>query len=252
VAGQLQILAEGLEAAAAEHGEIPDRRLALLFACAHPAIDAGVRAPLMLQVVAGLDAKTIASAFLTSPAAMGKRLGRAKDKLRHGGIPFSVPEREELSSRLDSVLEAIYAAFAEGWSDPGAADVVRDLTSEAMFLARVVTELLPDEPEALGLLAFLLHAEARRRARRNANGARPRRASLSAAATSRVGAIESNALRAWEAVGADCSDDLTYALAALRALGRAGSPVAASSTSPPFSFAMSASNRPLSADFGFA
>jgi len=170
VAGQLQILAEGLEAAAAEHGEIPDRRLALLFACAHPAIDAGVCAPLMLQVVVGLDAKTIASAFLTSPAAMGKRLGRAKDKLRHGGIPFSVPEREELSSRLDSVLEAIYAAFAEGWSDPGAADVVRDLTSEAMFLARVVTELLPDEPEALGLLAFLLHAEARRRARRNANG----------------------------------------------------------------------------------
>jgi RNA polymerase sigma-70 factor (ECF subfamily) len=151
VAGQLQILAEGLETAAAEHGEIPDRRLALLFACAHPAIDAGVRAPLMLQVVVGLDAKTIASAFLMSPAAMGKRLGRAKDKPRHGGIPFSVPEREELSSRLDSVLEAIYAAFAEGWSDPGAADVVRDLTSEAMFLVRVVTELLPDEPEALGV-----------------------------------------------------------------------------------------------------
>ena len=171
VAGQLQILAEGLEAAAARHEEIPDRRLALLFACAHPAIDAGVRAPLMLQVVVGLDARTIASAFLMSPAAMGKRLGRAKDKLRLGGIPFSVPEREELSSRLESVLDAIYAAFAEGWSDPGAADVLRsDLTSEAMFLARVVSELLPDEPEALGLLAFLLHADARRRARRNANG----------------------------------------------------------------------------------
>ncbi len=171
VAGQLQILAEGLEAAAAAHGEIPDRRLALLFACAHPAIDTGVRAPLMLQVVVGLDARTIASAFLMSPAAMGKRLGRAKDKLRQGGIPFSVPEREELSSRLESVLDGIYAAFAEGWSDPGKADVMRsDLTSEAMFLARVVTELLPDEPEALGLLAFLLHADARRRARRNANG----------------------------------------------------------------------------------
>jgi RNA polymerase sigma-70 factor (ECF subfamily) len=125
----------------------------------------------MLQVVVGLDAKTIASAFLMSPAAMGKRLGRAKDKLRQGGIPFSVPEREELSSRLDSVLDAVYAAFAEGWSDPGAADVMRsDLTSEAMFLARVVTELLPDEPEALGLLAFLLYADARRRARRNADG----------------------------------------------------------------------------------
>ena len=171
VAGQLQILAEGLEAAAAERGEIPDRRLALLFACAHTAIDAAVRAPLMLQVVVGLEAKTIASAFLLSPAAMGKRLGRAKDKLRHGGIPFGIPEREELSSRLDSVLEAIYAAFAEGWNDPGASDVLRrDLTGEAIFLARVVTELLPDEPEALGLLAFLLHAEARRSARRNANG----------------------------------------------------------------------------------
>jgi len=171
VAEQLQILAEGLEAAAAEHAEIPDRRLALLFACAHPAIDAGVRAPLMLQVVVGLDAKTIASAFLMSPAAMGKRLGRAKDKLRQGGIPFSVPEREEISSRLESVLDAIYAAFAEGWSEPGAADVARrDLISEAMFLARVVAELLPDEPEALGLLAFLLHADARRRARRNADG----------------------------------------------------------------------------------
>jgi len=171
VAGQLQILAEGLEAAAAERGEIPDRRLALLFACAHTAIDAAVRAPLMLQVVVGLEAKTIASAFLMSPAAMGKRLGRAKDKLRHGGIPFGIPEREELSSRLDSVLEAIYAAFAEGWNDPGASDVLRrDLTGEAIFLARVVTELLPDEPEALGLLAFLLHAEARRSARRNANG----------------------------------------------------------------------------------
>jgi RNA polymerase sigma-70 factor (ECF subfamily) len=171
VAGQLQILAEGLEAAAAERGEIPDRRLALLFACAHTAIDAAVRAPLMLQVVVGLEAKTIASAFLMSPAAMGKRLGRAKDKLRHGGIPFGIPEREELSSRLDSVLEAIYAAFAEGWNDPGASDVLRrDLTGEAIFLARVVTELLPDEPEALGLLAFLLHADARRSARRNANG----------------------------------------------------------------------------------
>ena len=96
-AGELQILAEGLEAAAAESAEIPDRRLALMFACAHPAIEAGVRAPLMLQVVLGLDAKTIASAFLSSPAAMGKRLVRAKDKIRQAGIPFRVPEREELA-----------------------------------------------------------------------------------------------------------------------------------------------------------
>ena len=130
-----------------------------MFACAHPAIEAGIRAPLMLQVVLGLDAKTIASAFLISPATMGKRLVRAKDKIRQAGIPFRVPEREELPGRLDAVLDAIYAAFAEGWTDPGGTDVARrDLTEEALFLARLVTELLPEEPEALGLLALMLHA----------------------------------------------------------------------------------------------
>jgi predicted RNA polymerase sigma factor len=168
---QVQLLAEGLHAAVAVDAEIPDHRLALMFACAHPAIEAGIRAPLMLQVVLGLDAKRIASAFLTSPAAMSKRLVRSKDKIRQAGIPFSVPEREELPGRLDTVLDAIYAAFTESWTDPGGTDVVRrDLTDEAMFLARLVTELLPEEPEALGLLALMLHAEARRRTRRNANG----------------------------------------------------------------------------------
>jgi predicted RNA polymerase sigma factor len=167
---QLQLLAEELDAAAAD-ADIPDRRLALMFACAHPAIEAGVRAPLMLQVVVGLDAKRIASAFLTSPAAMGKRLVRAKDKIRQAGIPFRVPEREELPGRLDTVLDAIYAVFAEGWTDPGGTDAARrDLTEEALFLARLVTELMPEEPEALGLLGLMLHANARRRARRNADG----------------------------------------------------------------------------------
>ena len=168
--GELQLLAEGLSAATAD-AEIPDRRLALLFACAHPAIEAGVRAPLMLQVVVGLDAKKIASAFLMAPAAIGKRLVRAKNKIRQAGIPFSIPERAELPGRLDTVLDAIYAAFAEGWTDPGGTDVVRrDLTVEALFLARLVAELLPGEPEALGLLALMLHAEARRPARRNQDG----------------------------------------------------------------------------------
>lgn len=154
---------------AATDADIPDHRLALMFVCAHPAIEAGIRAPLMLQVVLGLDAKVIASAFLTSPAAMGKRLVRAKDKIRQAGIPFSVPEREELSERIDTVLDAIYTAFTEGWTDPGGTDVVRrDLTAEAIFLARLVVELLPDEPEALGLLALMLHSEARRSARRTA------------------------------------------------------------------------------------
>jgi RNA polymerase sigma-70 factor (ECF subfamily) len=168
--GQLQLLEEGLDAAATE-AEIPDRRLALMFACAHPAIEAGVRAPLMLQVVVGLDAKMIASAFLRSPAAMGKRLVRAKNKIRQAGITFSIPDREELPHRLDAVLDAIYAVFAEGWTDPGGTDVVRrGLTEEAFFLSRLVAELLPEEPEALGLLALMLHAEARRHARRSPEG----------------------------------------------------------------------------------
>jgi RNA polymerase sigma-70 factor (ECF subfamily) len=175
IAGEeLQLTVEGLSAAAiaAETPtQIPDQRLALMFVCAHPAIDAGIRAPLILQVILGLNAEAIASAFLMSPAAMGKRLVRAKEKIRQAGIPFCVPEREELSERLDAVLDAVYAAFAEGWSDPGGTDVARrDLTEEAMFLARLVTELLPAEPEALGLLALMLHAEARRRARRRADG----------------------------------------------------------------------------------
>jgi RNA polymerase sigma-70 factor (ECF subfamily) len=167
---QLQIMAEGLEVAAAA-SEIPDQRLGLMFACAHPAIDAGVRTPLILQVVLGLDGKTIASAFLMSPAAISKRLVRAKDKIRQAGVPFRVPEREELPGRLDTVLEAIYAAFGEGWTDPGGTDLVRrDLREEALFLARLITELMPDEPEALGLLALMMHAEARRSARRNSKG----------------------------------------------------------------------------------
>jgi predicted RNA polymerase sigma factor len=168
---ELQLLAEGLAAAEAENAEIPDRRLVLMFACAHPAIDASVRAPLILQVVLGLDASMIASAFLVSPAAMGQRLVRAKSKIRQAGIPFSIPQREELPARLDAVLDAIYAAYAEGWTDPGGTDVVRrDLTEEALFLARLVTELLPAEPEAMGLLALMLHAQARRHARRSSSG----------------------------------------------------------------------------------
>ena len=169
-AGEIALLAEGLAAAAAEPG-LPDHRLALLFACAHPALDRGIRAPLMLQAVLGLDARRIASAFLMSPAAMGKRLVRAKTKIREAGIPFAIPEPAELAPRLDAVLEAIYAAFAEGWTDPDGTDAARrDLTGEAIFLARLVTGLMPGEPEALGLLALMLHAEARRAARRDADG----------------------------------------------------------------------------------
>jgi len=167
---ELQVMAEGLEAAVG-NAEIPDQRLALMFACAHPAIDAGIRAPLMLQTVLGLDASAIASAFLVAPATMGQRLVRAKSKIKQAGVPFRIPEKEELPERLDAVLAAIYAAFAEGWIDAAGTDMVRrDLAEEAIFLGRVVTDLLPEEPEALGLLALMLHAEARRLARRNAKG----------------------------------------------------------------------------------
>jgi RNA polymerase sigma-70 factor (ECF subfamily) len=170
-ADALEHIADGLSEAA-DGTEIPDRRLALLFACAHPAIDAGIRAPLMLQAVLGLDAAQIASAFLMSPAAMGQRLVRAKNKIRLAGIPFRIPVREELAERLETVLDAIYASFAEGWTDAAGTDAARrDLAEEAIYLCRLVTELLPGEPEALGLLALMLHAEARRRARRTAAGA---------------------------------------------------------------------------------
>jgi predicted RNA polymerase sigma factor len=116
-ANQLQLIAEGLESAAAS-GEIPDRRLALLFATAHPAVDPGISAPFMLQTALGFDARMIASAFLSSPEAMAKRLVRAKNKIKQAGIPFGVPKRDELPGRLDAVLSAIYAVFAEGWADP--------------------------------------------------------------------------------------------------------------------------------------
>ncbi len=163
--------ADAIEAAI-DSADIPDRRLGLMFACAHPAIDRAVRAPLMLQAILGLDATRIASAFLISPATMSQRLVRAKNKIRQAGIPLEIPGRSDLSStRLDTVLDAIYAAFAEGWIDAAGTDVARrDLAEEAIYLGRLVIELLPGEPEGLGLLALMLHAEARRRARRTPGG----------------------------------------------------------------------------------
>ena len=166
---QLQLIAEELHGS--EAMDIPDQRLALMFACAHPAIEESLRAPLILQVVLGLNAETIASSFLTSPSAMSKRLVRAKDKIRRAGIPFAVPAREDLPERLSAVLDAIYAAFTEGWTDPAGTDSARrDLTGETLFLANLTAELMPDEPEALSLAALMFHAEARRPARRNAAG----------------------------------------------------------------------------------
>ncbi len=167
----LKLLMDELDAAAASKPALPDDRLALMFACAHPAITANVRAPLILQTTLGFDAATIGSAFLVSPAAMAQRLVRAKGKIQQAGIPFRVPDRSDLAPRLDAVLEAIYAAYAEGWSDPDGTEARRrNLAEEAIWLGRLVASLLPEEPEALGLLALMLYAQARRPARRDAQG----------------------------------------------------------------------------------
>ena len=151
--------------------EFPDDRLKLLFVCAHPAIDAAMHTPLMLQAVLGLDAARIAGAFLISPTTMGQRLVRAKTKIRDGGIQFEIPQERELPQRLDAVLEAIYAAFGIGWDDMAGVDQRgRGLAEEAIWLARVLLQLMPREAEARGLLALMLHCQARRPARRGPAG----------------------------------------------------------------------------------
>ena len=151
--------------------EFPDERLKLLFVCAHPAVDPAMHTPLMLQTVLGLDAARIAHAFLVPPKTMGQRLFRAKTKIRDGGIQFEIPEERDLPERLDAVLEAIYAAFGIGWDDMFGIDPRgRDLAEEAIWLARVLLQLMPTEAEVQGLLALMLHCEARRSARRALDG----------------------------------------------------------------------------------
>jgi RNA polymerase sigma-70 factor (ECF subfamily) len=140
--------------------DFPDERLKLLFVCAHPAIDAAARAPLMLQTVLGLDAERIASVLLTLPSAMSQRLVRAKTKIRDARIPFRIPERPEWNERLACVLDAVYAAYTAGRNS--CEETGDSLADEALWLARALVHLLPDEPEALGLLALILHSHARR------------------------------------------------------------------------------------------
>jgi predicted RNA polymerase sigma factor len=149
----------------------PDERLKLLFVCAHPSIDSAMHTPLMLQTVLGLDAARIAHAFLVQPKTMGQRLFRAKTKIRDGGIPFEIPEVRDLPERLDAVLEAIYAAFGIGWDDMFGIDQHgRDLAEEAIWLARVLLQFMPNQAEVQGLLALMLHCEARHSARRASDG----------------------------------------------------------------------------------
>jgi len=153
------------------HTLFPDERLKLLFVCAHPAIDLAARTPLMLQTVLGLDAARIASAFLVSPAAMEQRLVRAKTKIREAGIPFRVPDPPEWEERASFVLDAIYSAYTAGWEnviDGGATH--HALAREAVTIGRTLVQLMPTEPEGHGLLALMLHCEARRAARYASDG----------------------------------------------------------------------------------
>lgn len=158
-------------AAAEEAEEFPDERLQLLFLCADPAIAADMHTPLMLQTVLGIDASRIGRAFLVSPAAMRQRLLRVKAKIRDAGIAFAVPPPGDRPARVVAITEAIYAAYASGLDDcPGTDPGPARLTEEAIWLARVLVRLMGDEPEARGLLALLLHSEARRAARRAPDG----------------------------------------------------------------------------------
>ncbi|MFD1942883.1 RNA polymerase sigma factor [Paradevosia shaoguanensis] len=167
----LRLIAEELQDMSSETRPIPDQRLALMFACAHPAIEPGIRSPLILQTILGFNAQAIGSAFLVAPATMGARLSRAKAKIKAAGIPLRVPDRSELPDRLSPVLEAVYGAYAGGWNDPAGADAsLRNLAGEAIWLGRLIAELLPQEPEALGLLALMLYSHARQAARRDQHG----------------------------------------------------------------------------------
>ncbi|MEF0940626.1 RNA polymerase sigma factor [Rhizobium sp. BR 362] len=149
----------------------PDERLKLLFTCTHPAIDRSVHTPLMLQAVLGIDARTMAQAFIVSPETMSQRLVRAKTKIREAHIPFTVPDRSVLPERLTGVLSAIYAAYGLGWDGLDGEDGKRNsLADEAIWLGRALLATMPQEPEVAGLLSLMLYCEARRTARRNANG----------------------------------------------------------------------------------
>jgi RNA polymerase sigma-70 factor (ECF subfamily) len=156
----------GRPVVAADQGPTRDDELSLIFMCCHPALDLGVRVPLTLRSVCGLTTGEIAAAFLVPEATMAQRLVRAKRKIRDAAIPFRVPSTEMLGTRLADVLRVIYLVFTEGHrASRGEALVRADLCEEAIRLARVLVELLPDEPEVTGLLALLLLTDARRPSR---------------------------------------------------------------------------------------
>lgn len=144
---------------------IEDRRLELLFVCAHPAIDRSIRTPLMLQIVLGFEAADIARACAIAPAAMSQRLVRAKRKIKEARIPFLLPDPAQYTERLGFVLEAVYGCCAIAWNEDPDLDLTESMSQEALFLARTITLILPDEPEAFGLAALIAFSLSRSEAR---------------------------------------------------------------------------------------
>ena len=153
-----------------EMADIPDRRLELMLVCAHPAVAPNIRTPLMLQTVLGVEAAAIATAFAVEPSTMAQRLVRAKKRIRDAGIPFVLPQRDDLLERLPAVLEAVYGAYSIDWQLTPQGAPIESLSAEALHLALVLAELLPNQPEVLGLAALVCLSEARRPARRTADG----------------------------------------------------------------------------------
>jgi len=154
-----------------EEGPVRDDRLRLLFTCCHPALSPAAQVALTLRLLGGLTTAEIARAFLVPEATMAQRLVRAKAKIRDAGIPYRVPRPADLPDRLRAVLAVVYLVYNEGWSaSSGAALVREDLCAEAIRLGRLLVELMPDEPEAVGLLAMMLLLESRRAARTSPGG----------------------------------------------------------------------------------